>query len=213
MAIIAEGQEFGDGGDAAFQVAGQEEESHDDKGHGREDLPRHDGKAIGVGGAVEADQLLGGEVGEHEGPGDEAAGEAPPREEVAIGGAVVVLPRHAPGNKAHKAREKDKGNDGNGLHGDSSGMLNGGKTMALTAQVTLARSEGECKEAAGVTTETTGPGRWNSTRVTVSRVGDLLCCLSQGWLCPPSYKKLDSFVDVISHLYHHKTHLLLVNGT
>ncbi len=123
LVIEADLQVLRHGRHAAAQEARQEEQRHAhqcDDGH---DLPDHDGKTMGKGGAVEPDHLLGGEVGQEQGAGDQRPGQAATGEENALAGGMVIPARQPPGERGHQGGEEQEGGQDHRIRGRRSTVL------------------------------------------------------------------------------------------
>ena len=95
-------------GDAAFEILRQKKQGHHHQRHPRNDFPSHHAQAIGVSRSIEAHQLLGREVGQHQRAGDVAARQRPPRQEISGGGIVPVFAGQNPGDDGHQTGEENK---------------------------------------------------------------------------------------------------------
>ena len=122
-------KKFWHGGDTTLQPSWQEEQGHDHQGQNGKNFPDHDAQPIVEGGTIQSDKLLGGQIREKQRPRNEGKGQCSSGEKEALGTFKVVSTRDPVGQHSDKASEKQKGNDGQGLHGESAHSVQGKKKM------------------------------------------------------------------------------------
>ena len=108
-------KKIGDGGQACTEVPGDEVECSQNHGQCGGRLPRHDGDCVVECVPVQSDQVLGGQVGQHQGAGNHPCSQTPSRQEVGLGRLHAVLAGGPPRNRGNRPGERKKGKTGNQL--------------------------------------------------------------------------------------------------